>query len=322
MHIKEKLLKGIYNVNEKEYLRLLREEHRIMGDFEEWKIFYKWVGINKKLNGLFQEDPFIFKSLLSFSYKDLIVDKNEHGCIGELDTFSFDHTSSMQLRCDVSKVDCPDTVTGIITFPYFNNWDEIKDWIDKVPENNYSVYIVNPILLFYGIGTVGLFLTPKFSNGYVINCCNRFIIGLTGYPLFLTFSTEDDVDEIKYVDLELSKENFVNEIYESSSENKSLLKMLNFWKDNDEVSIPLIEESYENYTDVQPYHAPNAIDFIKLKSKKPFKLVHEDTNNVLGNFKEFRLDEPFKVIYTENGKFKLSDEEVKDLLDGKYDFII
>lgn len=75
---------------------------------------------------------------------------------------------------------------------------------------------------------MGLFLTPKFSNGYAINCCNRFIIGLTGYPLFLTFSTEDDVDEIKYVDLELSKENFVNEIYESSSENKSLLKMLNF----------------------------------------------------------------------------------------------
>lgn len=213
MYIKEKPLKDTYNVNEKEYLRLLSKEHRTMWDFEEWKIFYKWVGINKKLNGLFQNDPFIFKLLFSFSYKDLIVDKNEHGCIGELDTFSFDHTSSMQLRSDVSKVDCPDTVTGIITFPYFHNWDEIKDWIDKVPENNYSIYIVNPILLFYGIGTVGLFLTPKFCNGTTINYCNRYIIGLTGYPLFLTFSMEDDVDEIKYVDLELSKENFVNDIY-------------------------------------------------------------------------------------------------------------
>ena len=111
-------------------------------------------------------------------------------------------------------------------------------------------------------------------------------------------------------------------IYESSSENRSLLKMLNFWQDNDEVSIPLIEENYDYYHDVQPYRAPNTINFIKLKSKKPFKLVHENTNEVLGNFKEFSLDKSFKVIDTENGEFKLSDEQVKDLLDGKYDFII
>ena len=315
-------MKGTYKVNQKEYLRLLSQEHRPMWDFEEWKIFYKWVGINKKLNGLFQNDPLIFKLLFSYDYKDLVVDKNEHGCIGELDSFCFDHTSSMQLRSDVSKVDCPDTVTGIITFPYFHSWEEIKDWIDKVPENNYSVYIVNPILLFYGIGTVGLFLTPKFANGYSINYCNRYIIGLTGYPLFLTFSTEDEVDEIKYVDLELSKENFIKEIYESSVENKSLLKMLNFWKDNEEVSIPLIEEKYEYYADVQPYHAPTTINFLKLKSKKPFNLVHEDTNEVLGSFKEFSLDEAYKVIDTENGEFKLSEKQLEDLLEGKYDFII
>ncbi len=318
---REKLLKDKYEVNKKEYMRLMSEEHGPIYDFEEWKIFYKYVGINKKLNNLFQNDSFIFKLLMGPAYSNLIKDKNDSGCIGELTRFSFDHTSSMRLRSDVSKISCADTVTGIITFPYFHNWEEIRDWINKVPEDNFSVYIMNPILLFYGLGTVGLFLTPKFYNGTYVELCNHYIIGLTGYPLFLTFSMEEKVDEINYVDLELSKENFVNEIYELSSKNRGLLKLLNFWKDNDDVIIPSIEDSYEYYLDVQPYLIYNEINFLKIISKKPFNLVHEDTNQILGTFKEFSLDKAFKVIDTENGEFNLSDEQLNDLLEGKYDFI-
>lgn len=318
---REKLLRNTYEVNEKEYLRLLREEHKPIYDFEEWKIFYKYVAINKKLNKLFKNDPFIFKLLLSPEFKNFICDKNQYGYIGNLTASSFDHTSSIKLRCDVSKISYADTIRGVITFPYFNKWEEIKDWIDKVPEDNYSVYIINPILLFYGLGTVGLFLTPKFHNGYPIELCNHYIIGLTGYPLFLTYSIEDEIDEIKYVDLELSKENYIDEVYELSSKNKSLLKMLNFWKDNEEVSIPLFEEKYEYYLDVQPYLTFDEINFIKINSKKPFKLVHEDTKEILGCFKEFKLNKFINIIHTERGEFKLSDKELEDLLDGKYDFM-
>ena len=319
---KEELLKDNYKVNKKEYFRLLREENEFAWDFEEWKIFYKWVGINKKLNNLFEKNPFIYKLLCGPAYPNLISDKNKYGYIGKLDQFSFDHTTSIQLRSDVSKISCPDTVTGIITFPYFNDWVKIKEWIDKVPEDNYSVYIINPILLYYGIGTVGLFLTPKCCNGYYIEACNRYIIGLTGYPLFLTFSSENNVDKIKHVDLELSKENFISELYEKSGRNKSLLKMLNFWKDNKDIKIPFVEDQYEFYRDVQPYHSFNDITFIKIISNKTFKLVHEDTNQVFGPFKEFSLDKAFNIIDTENGKFKLSDNELNDLLNGKYDFMI
>lgn len=319
---KEELLKDNYKVNEKEYIRLLSEENEIAWDFEEWKIFYKWVGINKKLNNLFDNNPFIYKLLCSNAYPNMIADKNEYGYIGKLNQFSFDHTSSMQLRSDVSKISCPDTVTGIITFPYFHEWNEIKEWIDKVPEDNYRVYVINPILLYYGMGTVGLFLTPKYCNGYYIEACNRYIIGLTGYPLFLTFSSEDSVDKIKYVDLELSKVNFINELYEKSGRNKSLLKMLNFWKDNKDVKIPFVEDQYEYYLDVQPYQAFKEITFIKIISNKPFKLVHEDTNQILGQFKEFSLDKAFNILDNENGELKLSDSELNDLLDGKYDFLM
>ena len=322
MSRKEKLLRENYKINEKEYYHLLYGESRSIFDLEKWSIFYKWVGIHKKLNNLFQDDPFIFKLIFSPAYSSLLTDKNEYGCIGELTSFSFDHTSSMQLRSDVSKINGSDTVTGIVTFPYFHNWEGINNWIDKVPEDNFSVYIINPILIYYGPGTVGLFLTPKYCGGYVIELCNRYIISLTGYPLFLTFSSEENVERISYVDLELSVDDFINELYESGEKSRSLLKVLNFWKENDDVSIPSVDENYECYMDVQPYHACNDLNFMKIISKKPFKLVHEDTKKVLGTFKEFSLDAPFKVIDTENGEFKLSQSQVDDLLNGKYDFII
>ncbi len=150
----------------------------------------------------------------------------------------------MQLRSDVSKVSFPDTITGIITFPYFHNWEDVNEWIGKVPDSS-SVYIINPHLLFYGLGTVGLFLTPKFYNGFNIELCNRFIITLTGYPLFLTFTMDDYVDEINHTDLRLCREDFVEEVYSFSDNDYGLLKILNFWRDNMEVKIPLIDEIYK-----------------------------------------------------------------------------
>ena len=240
--------------------------------------------------------------------------KHKFGCIGQLNDSSFDHTSSMQLRSDVSKIQSPDTVTGVITFPYFNSWGEIHDWIKRVPQNNYSVYIINPLLINYGMGAVGLFLTPKYRDGYVIELCDRYIIGLTGYPLFLMFSNEENVEEINYVDLKLSIDDFIDEFCKSGRKNKCLLKLLNFWKDNDEVSIPSVEDNYKSYMDVQPYFPYNNINFLKIISKVPFKLVHEDTKNILGTFKEFLLDAPVNVIYTDNGEFKLSKNQLNDIL--------
>ena len=310
-----------FKVNAEEYMRILSSEPRNAFDYEEWDIFYKYVSIHKNLNDIFESDPFIAKLILSSAYSNLIKDKNEYGCIGKLTTFSFDHTSTMRLRSDVSQVSYSDTVTGIITFPYFNEWEEIRQWIDKVPEA-FSVYIINPILLYYGLGTVGLFLTPKYYSGYNMELCNRFIITLTGYPLFLTFTMDESVEEINYTDLGLCKDDFINELYSLSNGNDSLLKMLNFWKDNEEVSIPLIEEIYIKYLDFQVYYPYDTINFVKINSDRPFKLVHEDTHEILGEFKEFSLDEAFNVIDTEKGEFNISDNQLKDLTDGKYDFIL
>lgn len=318
---KEKLLKENYKVNSKEYNRLMREEREVIWDFVEWDLFYKYMCINKNLNNQFRDDPLIYKLLCSHSYSNIIKDKNKSGFVGELNSFDFDHTTSIQFSPEAC-VTYSDTVTGVVTFPYFHGWDEIENWISKVPKDNYRVYILNPILIFYGLGTVGLFLTPTFAHGTNIELCNRYIIGLTGYPLFLTFSNEENVEKIRSIDLELCKEDFVNEVYELSGKNKCLKKTLDFWKDSDNVIIPLFEESYMHYLNVQPYRSVDTINFVRILSEKNFKLIHEDTKETLGPFKEFSLDKMFKVIDTENGEFKLTEKQLKSLLDGKYNFLI
>ena len=320
MMTKEELKqKENFKVNNKEYFRILSEEHLSVLDYEEWSIFYKSVMIHKKLNNIFESDPFIYKLILGHGYPGLLKDKNDNGCIGALTSDSFDHTSTMRLRSGVSEVPYSDTVTGVITFPYFHGWEDVKYWIDRVPES-FSVYIINPILLFYGLGTAGLFLTPKYYTGYNIELCNRFIITLTGYPLFLTFTMDEDVEKITHVDLGLCKENFVEEIYSISNHNEGLLKVLEFWKNNEEISIPMIDGNYKEYLDFQPYLAHCDVSFMKIASTKPFKLVHEDTGDILGTFREFMLFEPLSMIKTENGEFKLSDKELKDIIGGKYEF--
>ncbi len=321
MSKKMELLKEYYEVNEKEYFKLLKDGHHMVMDFEEWTIINKRMYINKALNSLFERDPFIQRLIFDDSYSNLIADKNDEGLIGELDRFSFDHTFSIRLSSNVN-VFAADTIRGIITFPYFHNWGHVKNWIDKVPLKSFSVYIINPLLIFYGLGTVGLFLTPKYYNGYYIELCNRYIICLTGYPLFLTFSCSENVEEINYWDLELSKNNFIEEVYERSGKDKAVLKMLNFWKKNPEVSIHSIEDNFKDYMDAQPYPAYATIKFNTIKSSKAFRLVHEDTQESLGNFKEFFLNEILKAIHSDDEYFQLTDRQLEDILKGKYDFEI
>ena len=92
--------------------------------------------------------------------------------------------------------------------------------------------------------------------------------------------------------------------------------------DNEDVSIPLIESCYEDYLDVQHYLYPGTINFVNIKSKRPFKLVHEDTKEELGSFREFFFNGELNVINSEDNGLTISEKQGKDLLDGKYDFNI
>lgn len=106
MKSKKEELKDYYKVNEKEYYELFAREPINYQDYETWKIFYKSVLIHQKLNDLFEPNPFLAKLVFSNEYSRLITHKNDYGCIGNLTSFSFDHSCSirlvmMQVKCNV-----------------------------------------------------------------------------------------------------------------------------------------------------------------------------------------------------------------------------
>lgn len=102
--------------------------------------------------------------------------------------------------------------------------------------------------------------------------------------------------------------------------NKGLSKLLDFWANNDSVNVSSFEYSFKDYLDNLPFSVWKDINFKEIKSIIPFKLVHEKTGEVLGPFHKFALDKSFKLADTNNGVLKLTDTQIIDLIEGKYNF--
>lgn len=313
----EDLLKEEYFVNLKEYQKLLSKG---VINPSLWDL--RSLLITKEINGLFEENNFIYRLLFDCGYRKLLSDvDSQDGSFGDFEILDFDHYSGVSFKRNVCNLNCADTVTGIMNFPYLN-WEEVGEWISKAPKH-WGVYIINPCLLNYHFNAIGLFLTPTYYNDVYITLCNWYIVSVTGYPLFLKYSSESEVEPIEgYPLLSVnSVEDFVEKLL-SFSDDKCLKKLLYFWRDNDCVSSVDLDNNYECFKEFQPYYGWTDINFIRLVSELPFELVHEDTGRSLGCFKEFSLDKSFKVIDTEFGEKSLDDEELKDLLEGKYNFVL
>lgn len=309
-------IKGEYYVDEVEYFNLARKG---VGDATIWNLHKSLI--HKKLNYLFDSHNFLLRLVFDYSYSELLTSKkNNYGVIGDFHGIDFDHTLSIRLiEKESIKIDYKDTITGVLTFPYLN-WEQVKQWIDKTPKG-WESYIINPHLLSYNAGAVGLFLTPSYGEGIVINNFNKYCIKLTGYPFFLKYST-DIVPPIEKINLNLNRENFVEEYKQKSNCREDLSIFLDFWANNPSIKCECIDEAYLKYLDVQEYTTWRSINFMEITSELPFSLVHEDTGTVLGTYHRFSLDKKFNIIDTEKGEQKLTDEETNDLLNGKYNYKI
>lgn len=306
-----------YWVNEKEYYRLIQEETPSWQDYTIWDLPYKSMSIHKTLNKLWENNPFFYRLIAEYGYENILTDKNkEKGYVGEYNQFDFDHTTTIQLKEPL--VTHSDTITGILTFPYLT-WEGVKEWVDKAPPN-YRVYIINPVLIIYNIGAVGLLLTMDYYNGGAFELFNRYCISLCGLPLFLQFTDREKVPMIKTLDFPCSRDDFVDELKHNRTD-KGLQKLINFWHTYDEVECGVLESAYKKFQHIQAYSIyTENLNHIKVESEKPFQLVHETTGSILGEYHSFILDGYFKVIDTDTGEQELTDEELRMLLDGEYDF--
>ena len=314
-------LRQEYLVNNTEYYNLLGEVED--GEYTVWSSVDERCIIHNKISSLFERNPFFYRLIFDKGYEGLLKGTNnsdDYCVLGGLTRFDFDHSSSLKLRSD-SGVVGGDSVTGILCFPYLD-WDELLEWEGKVP-CEYSVYVLNPHLVRYNGGAIGLFVTPKYYNGVYVALCNNLIIGLTGYPLFLTITDKEDVPRIKKIDLDLSRKGFVKELH-ARTEDNGLDKLISFWDEH----YPIVEvepfnKFFEYYEKVQPYnYYCTTLDSVWIVSSKPFFLKHKSNGDVLGRFYEFQFDYMFNVIDTDDGEYKLSESQADDLLYGEYDFYI
>lgn len=304
-------------INEKEYDRLSNEN---MTNQTSWK-YKNDLYVNSFINDIFDENKFLYGIAFYNDYdilkNDVPQKSNTTGRFLDGVIQYFDHYYAVSFKDNVSQIQEPETITGIMNFPYIR-WDTINEFIHNIPKG-WVVFLINPILMRYARGSVGLFLTPKYADNYYIEECNSFIRLKTGYPLFLEYTNEENIQEIHFNKPKLSLESYVEEMKKIGN-NRGLSKLLDFWADNDCVKIDSFEYSFKDYQENLPFSVWHDINFKEIKSLTQFILVHEETGDELGPFHRFALDKAFKLADTNEGVLKLSDNQINDLIEGKYDF--
>ncbi len=301
----------IPRINEKEYKRLYSEE---INKQTSW-ILRSNLCVNLFINDIFEENKFLEMIVFDKEY-DILKNDSSKTFTDNIREY-FDHKYAVSLRKNVSRIEAPETISGIMNFPYLN-WNQVGEFIEKIPDN-WTLFIINPILMRYSEGSIGLFFTPKYCDNYYIGEVNKFIQSKTGYPLFLEYAKEDYVKKIIYNKPELSLENYIKEM-KAWGKNKGLSKLLDFWKNNDCVEIDSFEDSFNDYKDDIPYLIWHDINLITIESNIPFELIHEENGEILGPYNLFCLDKSFKVADIDNTVLKLNSSQIDDLLEGKYDF--
>lgn len=302
-----------YYVNEREYFSFIPDIENLIIS-EEWT--NKWIYVDKRIKYLFKFNSFLNRLLFDSNYKGVIEDNS----FGDYDRWDFSHSQTIRVNEEVCDVAYSDTITGVLSFPYMN-WDEVGEWINKCSED-WSVYIMNPALVNYNFGAVGLFLTPTFYNGISIKLFNNYVIKLTGYPLFLKYTNEDKVDKINNIDLSklLTKEAFVEEL-SLKAEDEAFKRLVDFWCKNNCVICKELDDAYYNYLNAQPYRMFNySINFKKIQSLIPFRIVNPFNKEELGLFKSFMLDKAYKDIITHDGRLTLTNEQLEEFMLGRYYF--
>lgn len=298
-------------INEIEYKRLFNEE---MDNETSWK-FKSNLYVNSSINDVFEENKFLHAIVFDSEY-DILKNDSNNSFLDGLRKY-FDHYYSVSFKENVSRIEQPEVITGIMNFPYIQ-WNIINKFINEISAE-WEILIINPILMRYVKGSVGLFVTPRYANNLFIDECNSFIKLKTGYPLFLEYSNDEIVPQIHFDKPKLTLESYVKEM-KKYGKNRGLDKLLDFWANNECVTVTSFEYSFKDYKDNLPFSVWHSIDLKEIKSYVPFELVHEQRSEVLGPFNKFILDKSFKLADTNNGVLQLSDSQINDLIEGNYDF--
>lgn len=301
-------------INEENYKRLSKikikdnenwEWKKDLPDFE--KVYYS---VNERINYYFEEDSTL-ASLIEFSKLSKIEDLSiPHELL--------DHYHYMKFNNKDMKYDF-DHLYGIMTFPYMD-FERLSEIISSWNTKFWNLFIINPALMKYVEGSLGLFITP-INSDISISEYNGVFKTLTGYNLFYLWTNEKKIEPIR----QNKKIEDISKWFESLTDAefpKMYKKIVRFWFDNKEkIECYALENSYFQFTHKMPHEYPPLI--VLTLEGDDFEMFDTKSGWSTGKCNKLGFDlETFNCIYVNDEEIVFTKEMLQDFKDGTFELKI
>lgn len=290
-------------INEKNYERLYNLK---MENDEPWDM-NEYLDVNEKINYYFEKDETL-TSILFFANESKIEDLSFPN--GLLDHYYHVKFNNKDMNYDFEHL------SGVISFPY-TTFEELGEIISSWNTKFWKLYIINPALMKYAEGSLGLFITPM-SFEIAIADYNGLFETLTGYKLFYLWADKDSIKPIMQ-NKELKDD---SEWFESLTDEefpKMHRKIVKFWYDNKEkIKCFSLENSYFQFTHKMQHDLPPLMSLTLQGSD--FEMFDTITGWTTGKCNRIEFDlKSFKCIYVDRREIVFTDRMLKNFKDGNFE---
>lgn len=301
---------------EKVYLKFINEaNYNILSnltieDEKPWNMRNN-LKVNSNINNYFKRDKTLESLINIFNEKKYEEFKIADGLL--------DHDYCVRFKCNKKDYYNFKHIYGILTFPYMS-FETLKDIISSWGTEFWNLYIINPALMKYAEGSLGLFITPKY-NGYLQEI-NGISETLTGYELFYLWTDDSEINPI----IQNKEPDDINIWLENLSDpNFPIMykKIVNFWFNNKEKGITSesLESSYFEFNHKMPYYPPSLMG-ITLKGID-FELFNPSTGWTTGKCNELSFDlASFNCIYVDHNEIVFTDKMIDEFKNGDFELKI
>lgn len=290
-------------MNEENYERLNKIK---MEDKRSW-MMRKNLFANKNINHYFEKDETL-SSLIELSNLAKIEDLSIPHEL--LDHYYFTKFNNKDMNYDFEHF------YGVVSFPYMD-FEELGEIISSWNTKFWNLFIINPALMKYVEGSLGLFLTP-INFDISIAEYNGVFKTLTGYPLFYLWTNEKEIEPIR----QDKKPVAIHKWFESLTDKefpKMYKKIVKFWCDNKEkIKCYALETSYFQFTHKMPHEYPPLM-LLTLEGDN-FEMFNTKTKWSTGICHKLGFDlETFNCIYVNDKEIVFTKEMLNDFKDGNFE---
>lgn len=288
-------------MNEKNYKKLYSLD---IEDEEFWTLRNN-LSVNSNINNYFRQDKTL-KSFIDYLDRKKIKDTSIPNAL--LDHDYYVKFSDKNTEYEFSYL------YGVMTFPYMN-FDKLKNIIYSWNTNFWNIYIINPTLMKYANGSLGLFITPV--DEFAIEQCNGFFETLTGYKLFYLWTNSEELKPIMKKNIVPDDSEWIKMLTDDEFPIMSQ-KIIKFWLNNDDINCYSLKNSYFAFIHNMPFIIPTVM--LTTIEGKDFEMVDTVNGWTTGKCNTLEFDlKSFKCIYVNEKIIEFNEEMIQSLKEGNFE---